>query len=141
MDCGNCGNRENRQQQLIEQKEKRSFCHPDDAEKWCEIHHTAGHDLEECKTFLGHKKMPAPQVAQEPHQGEHRRADTDNEDQMDEINMIFGGSLSIASKTQGKKLERDISLAQRIKPDRKMKWSKIDISFEPEDHPTTELSN
>jgi hypothetical protein len=25
---------------------------------------------------------------------------------MDEINVIFGGSLSIASKTQGKKLER-----------------------------------
>jgi hypothetical protein len=25
---------------------------------------------------------------------------------MDEINVIFGGNLSIASKTQGKKLER-----------------------------------
>jgi hypothetical protein len=30
---------------------------------------------------------------------------------MDEINVIFGGSLSIALKTQGKKLEREISLA------------------------------
>jgi hypothetical protein len=30
---------------------------------------------------------------------------------MGEINMIFGGSMSIASKTQGKKLEREISLA------------------------------
>jgi hypothetical protein len=40
---------------------------------------------------------------------------------MDEINMIFGGSLSIISKTHGKKLEREISLAQRIEPDRRMK--------------------
>jgi hypothetical protein len=55
--------------------------------------------------------------------------------------VIFGGSLYIASKTQGKKLEREISLAQRIEPDRWMKWSKVDISFGPEDHPTTELSN
>jgi hypothetical protein len=60
---------------------------------------------------------------------------------MDEINVIFGGSLSIVSKTQGKKLEREISLAQRIKPDRRMKWSEVDISFGPEDHPMTELSN
>jgi hypothetical protein len=60
---------------------------------------------------------------------------------MDEINMIFGGSLSIASKTQGKKVEIDISLAQRIEPDKRMKWSETDISFGPEDHPTTELSN
>jgi hypothetical protein len=30
---------------------------------------------------------------------------------MDEINVIFGGSMSIASKTQGKKLKREISLA------------------------------
>jgi hypothetical protein len=55
--------------------------------------------------------------------------------------VIFGGSLYIASKTQGKKLEREISLAQRIEPDRWMKWSKVDISFGPEDHPMTELSN
>jgi hypothetical protein len=30
---------------------------------------------------------------------------------MDEINVIFEGSLSITSQTQGKKLEREISLA------------------------------
>jgi hypothetical protein len=30
-------------------------------------------------------------------------------------------------------------LAQRIKPERKMKWSDVDISFGPEDHPETEL--
>jgi hypothetical protein len=37
-------------------------------------------------------------VVQEQRQGEHHRADPDNEDQMDEINVIFEGSLSIASK-------------------------------------------
>jgi hypothetical protein len=58
---------------------------------------------------------------------------------MDEINVIFGGSLSIASKTHGKKLEWEISMAQRIGPGRKMKWSDVDISFGPEDHPKTEL--
>jgi hypothetical protein len=47
--------------------------------------------------------------------------------------------MSIASKTQGKKLEREISLAQRIEPGRKMKWSDIDMSFRPEDHPEIEL--
>jgi hypothetical protein len=44
-------------------------------------------------------------VAQEPRRGEHRRANPDNEDQMGEINVIFRGSMSIASKTQEKKLE------------------------------------
>jgi hypothetical protein len=48
---------------------------------------------------------------------------------MGEINVIFGGSMFIASKTQGKKLERKISLAQRIEPGRKMKWSDVDISL------------
>jgi hypothetical protein len=33
---------------------------------------------------------------------------------MDEINVIFGGSMAIASKTHGNKLKREISLAQRI---------------------------
>jgi hypothetical protein len=59
---------------------------------------------------------------------------------MAEINMIFRGSMSIASKTQGKKLQREISLAQRIEPGRRMRWSDVDISFRPEDHPDTELS-
>jgi hypothetical protein len=59
--------RGNRQQQSSDQKEKRPFCHPDDVEKWCEIHRTLGHNLEECKIFLDCKKMPPPaaQVAQE----------------------------------------------------------------------------
>jgi hypothetical protein len=30
---------------------------------------------------------------------------------MDEINVIFRGNLSITSKTQGKKLEREIGMA------------------------------
>jgi hypothetical protein len=83
---------------------------------------------------------PVAPVAQEPRRGEHRWADPDNEDQMGEITVIFGGSMSIASKTQGKKLEREISLAQRIELERKMKWSDMDISFGLEDHPETELS-
>jgi hypothetical protein len=81
-------------------------------------------------------------VAQEPHQGEHRRVNPpDNDEQMGEINLIFGGSISIASKIQGKKLEPEISLAQRIEPERMMRWSDMDISFGPEDHLETELSH
>jgi hypothetical protein len=60
---------------------------------------------------------------------------------MGEINVIFGGSMPIASKTQEKKLEREISLAQRIEPERRMRWSDIDISFGPHDHPDIELSD
>jgi hypothetical protein len=60
---------------------------------------------------------------------------------MDEINMIFRGSMSITSKTQGKKLEREISLTQRIELGRRMKWSEADISFRPEDDTEAELSN
>jgi hypothetical protein len=118
-DQGDCkdhrdrGYHRNRQQQSLDQKEKRPFHRPDNAEKWCEIYCTSGHDLKECKTFLDRKKMPplvAP-VAQEPRWSEHHRANPpDDEEQMGEINMIFGGSMSIASKTQGKKLEREISL-------------------------------
>ncbi len=49
--------------------------------------------------------------------------------------------MSITSKTQGKKLQWEISLAQRIEPGRRMRWSEVNISFGPEDHPITELSN
>jgi hypothetical protein len=59
---------------------------------------------------------------------------------MAEINMIFRGSMSITSKTQGKTLQREISLAQQIEPRRRMRWSDDYISFGPEDHPDTELS-
>jgi hypothetical protein len=59
---------------------------------------------------------------------------------MAEISMIFGGGMSIISKTQGKKLQWEISLAQRIEPGRRMRWSDVNISFGPEDHLNTELS-
>jgi hypothetical protein len=85
--------------------------------------------------------MSEKTAAQEPWRGDHRWADPDNDDQLDEINVIFRGSLSIASKTQGKKVEREISLAQRIEPGRRMKWSETNVSFRIEDHPKTELSN
>jgi hypothetical protein len=60
---------------------------------------------------------------------------------MVEINAIFGGSMPIASKTQGKKLQREISLTQRIELGKKMRWSDVDNSFGPEDHPYTEFSD
>jgi hypothetical protein len=84
----------NRKQPSSDQKEKSPFRRPDDTEKWCEIHHTSGHDSEECKTFLDRKKMPPPRVpvALDMIQKSH-------DDQMGEINVIFGGSMSIASKT------------------------------------------
>jgi hypothetical protein len=44
-------------------------------------------------------------------------------------------------RRQGKKLEREMSLAQRIEPERRMRWSDVDISFEPQDHPDTKLSD
>jgi hypothetical protein len=58
---------------------------------------------------------------------------------MGEINVIFGGSMSIASKMQGKKLQREISMSQHIEPRRRMRWSDADISFGPKDHLDIEL--
>jgi hypothetical protein len=60
---------------------------------------------------------------------------------MGEINVIIGGSMSIASKTQGKKLEPEINLAPCIEHRRRMRWYDVDISFRPQDHPDTELSD
>jgi hypothetical protein len=47
------------------------------------------------------------------------------------INMIFEGSMSIASKMQGKKLEWEISLAKHIESLKMMRWYDVDISFRP----------
>jgi hypothetical protein len=58
---------------------------------------------------------------------------------MGEINVIFRGRMSITSRTQGKKIQHEISLAQLIEPERMMKWSNVSISFRPEDHLDTEL--
>jgi hypothetical protein len=49
--------------------------------------------------------------------------------------------MSITSKTKGKELPREISLAQRIEPGRRMRWSDVDISFGSEGHPDIELSD
>jgi hypothetical protein len=85
---------------------------------------------------------PAAQVAQEPRWGEHHRTNPlDDDEQMGEINVIFRVSISITSKTQWKKLEWEISLAQRNEPGKMMRWSDMDISFGPDDHPETELSD
>jgi hypothetical protein len=48
---------------------------------------------------------------------------------MGEINVIFGGSMPLASKMQRNKLQHEISLTQHIEPGRRMRWSNVDISF------------
>jgi hypothetical protein len=128
--------------QSSDQKEKRPFQCPDGIEKWCEIHRINGHDLEECKTFLYHKRMtpPSAPAPQDPRRGEHHRETFDEDEHMAEINVIFRDSMPITSKTQGKKLQHEISLAQQIEPGSRMRWSDDYISFEPEDHPNTKLS-
>jgi hypothetical protein len=110
-------------------------------EKWSEINCTTRHDVEECITYLDCKKMSDKPVVQELRQGDHRRANSDNDKQLGEINVIFKGSLSITSKTRENKLEWEINLAQQIEPRRRMKWYEVDISFGLDDHLEIELSN
>jgi hypothetical protein len=85
--------------------------------------------------------MPPPvvPVPQQPRRVNQHRVDSDGDEQMGEINVIFGCSMFIASKTQGKKLQREISLSQQIEPGRRMWWSDAGISFGQEDHPDMEL--
>jgi hypothetical protein len=54
---------------------------------------------------------PAAPTPQDPRWGEHHREISDGDEHMVEINVIFEGSMPITSKTQGKKLQREISLA------------------------------
>jgi hypothetical protein len=82
--------------------------------------------------------MPPP-APQEPRWVDQRRADFDGDEQMGKINMIFGCRMSITSKTQRKRLQREISQTQRIELGRRMKWSNVSILFKPEDYPDTEL--
>jgi hypothetical protein len=82
----------------------------------------------------------AASAPQDPRRGEHHWEVSDGDEHMAKINMIFGGSMSITSKTQGKKLQHEINLAQHIEPGKRMKWSDDYITFGPEDHPVTELS-
>jgi hypothetical protein len=87
-------------------------------------------------------QQPATHAAQEPQREEHHQANPpDDDEQMGEISVIFLGSMSITSNTQGKKFEQEISLAQPIEPGRMMRWSDVDISFRPHDHQDTELSD
>jgi hypothetical protein len=60
--------------------------------------------MKEYKTFLDRKMMPPPAAlaSQEPRRVDQHRADSDGDEQMGEINVIFGGSMSITSKTQGR---------------------------------------
>jgi hypothetical protein len=100
-DCKDRGDRRYCGNQSSEQKEKRHFRRPDDVKKWHEIHCTSRHDLEECKTFLDRKKMPPPAapVPQKPYRVDQCRMDPNGDEQRAEINVIFGGSISITSKT------------------------------------------
>jgi hypothetical protein len=59
---------------------------------------------------------------------------------MAEVNVIFRGNMSITSKTQGKKLQYEISMNWQIEPGRRMRWSDEYILFGPKDHPDMELS-
>jgi hypothetical protein len=82
---------------------------------------------------------PAASTPQEPRRVDQRHTDPDGDEQMTEINVIFRGSMYIASKMYGKKLHCEIILPQRIEPGRRMRWSDADISFRPKDYPDTEL--
>jgi hypothetical protein len=72
-----------RSKQPSNQKEKMPFLRSNDADKWCEIHRTTGHDREEYKTFLDQKKMSSPvaMAPQEARQGEHHRANPLDDDE------------------------------------------------------------
>jgi hypothetical protein len=86
--------------QYSDQKERRPFRRPNNAEKWCEIHRTDGHDWEEYKIFLDGKKIPPPAAPapKDPRQGEHHQEVSDGDEHMPKINMIFRGrSFSVKS--------------------------------------------
>jgi hypothetical protein len=88
-----------------QQKERRSFRRPVDAEKWCEIHQAIGHNLEECRMYLDRKKMLDKLAAQEPRRRDHRRAaNSDNNEQLGEININFGATYQLPPRVRGRSL-------------------------------------
>jgi hypothetical protein len=74
---------------------------------------------------------PAAPAPLDPRWGEHRREISDEDEHMAEINIISKGSMLITFKTQGKKVQHKISLAQQIEPRRRMMWSDDYITFGP----------
>jgi hypothetical protein len=110
------------------------FRHSADAKKWCEIHHTSGHDLEECRTYLDRKKKEDEPMAPEPRRGDQRGpTPTTTNSSMKSMSSSWAACQS-PPRLKEKKLKRKINLAHQIMPGRRMKWSDTNISFRLEDH-------
>jgi hypothetical protein len=110
------------------------FRHSANAKKWCEIHHTSGHDLEECRTYLDRKKKEDEPMAPEPQRGDRRGPTPTTMNSSMKSMSSSGAACQSPPRPKEKKLEQKINLAHQIVPGRRMKWSDTNISFRPEDH-------